>query len=84
MNNVSLSQFGSVVLSFLRERNKSPELTVDPEQNLFDSGLMDSFDLPRLILHVESELNARLLVGEDGIEGFYTIEKAFALFVSSN
>lgn len=70
-------QFRRAFLEFLRERNEDPALEVDPDDNLFNRGLLDSFALPQLLVHLERRLGAVFGRQRGGVEAFFSINRAF-------
>jgi acyl carrier protein len=50
-----------LVIRFIRDQlHPGSKIEVDPEENLFTSGLVDSIGAMRLVNHVETELNTRI------------------------
>ena len=74
-------QFRTAFLEFLRERNRDPALEVDPDDNLFNRGLLDSFALPQLLVHLERRLGGGLGRQRGGVEAFFTINRALEVYV---
>jgi acyl carrier protein len=71
------AEFQSLFLEFLRARHRDASLEVSATENLFNAGLLDSFAVPQLILHLETRTGRRLNLERGGLESFFTIERAF-------
>ena len=63
-----------VILEFIREQVlAAPELELDPDENLFTSGHVDSLGIMRLIAHLESTLELEIPLRDRVPDNFRTV-----------
>ena len=63
----------AMVLDFVRAELLPEGSTLDPEESLFSSGLIDSIGIVRLIAHIERELDIRVPATDLVPDNFRTI-----------
>ena len=58
---IATQSIENLVISFIRDQlHPGSNIEVDPEANLFTSGLVDSVGAMRLVNHVETELDTKI------------------------
>lgn len=64
MSKVSISKtddLEQIIIGFIRDQIvASPEVEIDPDENLFTSGQVDSLGIMRLIAHLETRLDLEI------------------------
>ncbi|KYF91087.1 hypothetical protein BE20_36945 [Sorangium cellulosum] len=60
-----------------------PGWSCQSSDNLFDLGVLESFDLPGLVAHIERMLDKRADLAARQIEVFYTIDSMYEAFVDA-
>lgn len=66
------------VVRILRRDFLSPGSELDPDASLFDSGVIDSMGLIRLLARIESELGVAIPMSEILIDNFDSVNKIAA------
>ena len=63
-----------LIIDFIRDQiAASPDLEIDPDDNLFSSGQVDSLGIMRLITHLETTLELEIPLIERVPENFRTV-----------
>ncbi|MGE6761923.1 hypothetical protein D7X96_24325 [Corallococcus interemptor] len=77
-------EFQSNIIQYLATQASLPEgWTCGPKDNLFDLGVLESFDLPRLVAHIERMLDSRADLKSRRSEVFFTLDSMYDAFVGS-
>ncbi len=77
--------FHEKILAYLRSYANLPdEWLCDSSENLFDLGVLESFDLPFLVEHIEKLLDGHIDLGVQRIEVFYTLDSIYEAFVAKS
>lgn len=69
------------IVSFIKTDILSePAMQIDDEDNLFESGILDSVGMMRLILFLEKKFSLRVPPEDMNIENFMSLQKISAYF----
>ena len=61
MRRLSQEELENLILEFISSRlQRSDDEVLDPEENLFSSGIVDSMGIMRLIAHLETTLDTKI------------------------
>ncbi len=75
--------FHSHIVSYLAARAALPKgWSRSSSDNLFDLGILESFDLPDLVAHIERVLGRPADLTSHRIETFYTLDSMYEAFVA--
>ncbi len=71
---VSTEDLQRIIFDFIREQvAATPDLELDPDENLFTSGHVDSLGIMRLIAHLESSLDLQIPLRDRVPDNFRTV-----------
>jgi hypothetical protein len=75
--------FHSSIVNYLAKRAALPaDWSCASTDNLFDLGVLESFDLPNLVLHIERTLGRDADLMSQRVEVFYTLDSMYEAFVT--
>ncbi|NOK15688.1 hypothetical protein [Corallococcus carmarthensis] len=78
-------EFQANIIQYLATQASLPEgWSCGPKENLFDLGVLESFDLPRLVAHIERMLDRRADLKSRRSEVFFTLDTMYEAFVGAS
>jgi acyl carrier protein len=82
MNQLTLDDFTREFVSFVGEMNQDVDPhAIKPDDNLFDTGVLDSLSVARVIVFIEKLRGSDINLDHAGIESFSSIESMYARFI---
>jgi hypothetical protein len=76
--------FRDNIIGYLRHQaSLPPDWSCQGGDNLFDLGVLESFDLPALVAHIERLLDRPADLSSRQIEVFYTLDSMYEAFVAA-
>lgn len=82
---VERNNFYKRIESYFLERTDVPSrFEWNDEVNLFDAGILESFDIPDLIMKIEEISGIEVELSNTNLDSFYTLRSIYDIFIMGN
>ncbi len=79
--NYTKDEFNAKILEFFESEDKFDISNISVDDNLFNNGLLESFNIPKLILFIEEAREKPVDLQGINIEAFFTISSIYDHFI---
>lgn len=78
--NYTKDEFNTKLLEFFENEDKFDVTGLTPDDNLFNKGVLESFNIPKLVLFIEEMRGLPIELQGVNIEAFFTMNSIYEYF----